>query len=227
MSRPQEHKAVGRSAVRRRLVPAVLGLGAVLALAGCDAGQTTQTANQVSAVDGASAQSRGIDVRDAQMTYPAQGNLYRAGSSAPLQLLLINQGTQSDRLVSVSSPYATSALVGGTTVIAPGVALRAFGTPAAEPSSSASSPAPSSSPSSSAASSSPAAPTSQPAGSVATPGPTEQAVNQQTVQITLAGLKQDITPGVTIPVTFVFEHAGPITVQMPMGTDPRLRSDHP
>ncbi len=215
MSRPQEHKAVGRSAVRRRLVPVVLGLGAVLALAGCDAGQTTQTANQVSAVDGASAQSRGIDVRDAQMTYPAQGNLYRAGSSAPLQLLLINQGTQSDRLLSVSSPYATSALVGGTTVIAPGVALRAFGTPAAETSSS------------SPASSSPAAPTSQPSGSAATPGPTEQAVDQQTVQITLTGLKQDITPGVTIPVTFVFEHAGPITVQVPMGTDPKLRPDHP
>jgi copper(I)-binding protein len=38
--------------------------------------------------------------------------------------------------------------------------------------------------------------------------------------ITLTGLKQLITPGVTIPVTFVFERAGAVTVQVPIGEDP-------
>ncbi|GAA4853057.1 copper chaperone PCu(A)C [Saccharopolyspora rosea] len=184
MSRPQHHKAV-----RLRLIPAALGLGTVVALAGCSAGQVTQTDTQVAAVNGGNGVVKQIAIRDAQFTFPASGSDYRAGSSAPLELVLSNQG-QDDKLVSVSSPYAASGTVGGTTDLRQGTALRAYG---AQPQ----------------------------------PDQAQQAATgERTVDITLNGLKQNITPGVTIPVTFTFQNAGPVTVQVPIGKDHRPRPEH-
>lgn len=184
MSRPQHHKAV-----RLRLIPAALGLGTVVALAGCSAGQVTQTDTQVAAVNGGNGVVKQIEIRDAQFTFPASGSDYRAGSSAPLELVVSNQGPD-DKLVSVSSPYAASGTVGGTTDLRQGTALRAYG----------------------------AQPPLDPAQQAAT--------GQRTVDITLNGLKQNITPGVTIPVTFTFQNAGPVTVQVPIGKDQRPRPEH-
>ncbi|MDI2030732.1 hypothetical protein QFW96_19010 [Saccharopolyspora sp. TS4A08] len=179
MSRPQHLKAV-----RLRLIPAALGLGAVVALAGCSAGQVTETDTQVAAVNGGSGDAQQVAVRNATLAFPTEGAFYRAGSSAPLELVLSNTGPN-DKLVQVTSPFAASGQVGGTTDLPTNTSLHASG------------------------------PTAKPAGN-----------DQRTVQIALNGLKQDITPGVTVPVTFVFEKAGPVTVQVPIGADHNPRPEH-
>ncbi|WP_235877030.1 copper chaperone PCu(A)C [Saccharopolyspora terrae] len=179
MSRPQHLKAV-----RLRLIPAALGLGAVVALAGCSAGQITETDTQVAAVNGGSGDAKQVAVRNATLSFPTEGAFYRAGSSAPLELVLSNEGPN-DKLVQVTSPYAASAQVSGISDLPSRTALHATG--------------------------SSAQPTS---------------AGQRTVQITLNGLKQDITPGVTIPVTFVFAQAGQVTVQVPIGEDHNPRPEH-
>lgn len=179
MSRPQHLKAV-----RLRLIPAALGLGAVVALAGCSAGQITETDTQVAAVNGGSGDAKQVAVRNATLSFPTEGAFYRAGSSAPLELVLSNEGPD-DKLVQVTSPYAASAQVSGTSDLPSNTALHATG------------------------------PSAQPA-----------TADQRTVQITLNGLKQDITPGVTIPVTFVFAKAGQVTIQVPIGEDHNPRPEH-
>lgn len=180
MSRPQHLKAV-----RLRLIPAALGLGAVVALAGCSAGQVTETDTQVAAVNGGSGDVKQVAVRNATLSFPTEGAFYRAGSSAPLELVLSNEGPN-DKLVQVTSPYAASATVGGVTDLPSRTALHATG------------------------------PSAQPAAGV----------DQRKVQITLNGFKQDITPGVTVPVTFVFAQAGQVTVQVPIGADHNPRPEH-
>lgn len=184
MSRTSHTKAL-----RLRLIPAALGMGAVIALAGCSAGQVTETDTQVSAVNGASGQVKDLSVRDAQFSFPSgKKPLYPAGSSAPMELVLVNGGDKLDRLVQVSSPYAASGRLAGTTDLPGRTALRAMGEPAE---------------------------------------PTIQGhpSDQKTVTITLDGLKQDIRPGVTIPVTFVFANSGAVTVQVPIGPDHKPRPE--
>ncbi|RRO17369.1 copper chaperone PCu(A)C [Saccharopolyspora rhizosphaerae] len=166
------------------MIPAALGLGAVVALAGCSAGQVTETDTQVAAVNGGSGDAKQVAVRNATLAFPPQGAFYRAGSSAPVQVVLSNEGPN-DKLVQVSSPYAASGQVSGTTDLPSNTALHATG-PSAQPAS----------------------------------------TGERTVQITLNGLKQDITPGVTIPVTFVFAQAGQVTVQVPIGEDHHPRPEH-
>ncbi|MFR9728507.1 copper chaperone PCu(A)C [Saccharopolyspora sp. MS10] len=179
MSRPQHHP------FRARLTSAALGLGALVALAGCSAGQVTETDTQVAAVPGGSGDAGGIGVRNATLSFPETGARYPAGSSAPLAGVLINDTGELDRLVRVSSTYARSAQVGEETTLPSRSALHAYGSE-----------------------------------EVHAGGP-----EQRQVSITLQGLTQDITPGVTIPVTFEFEKAGPLTVQVPIGEDSTPRPD--
>jgi copper(I)-binding protein len=219
----------------------------VIALAGCSAGQTAQTRTEVAAVSGGSGDVQTIAVRNAMFTFPTGRSSYPAGASVPLSAVLINSGSQGDRLVRVSSTYTTSAqisgdtnLPGGTSLIATGVlppSLRPVAS--AQPTSGSAQPpttsqsAPPGSPTTTATSptttatsptttatsaltSSPVTP-SMPAGPVTGPS------GEPTLTITLTGLKQVMTPGVTIPVTFVFERAGAVTVQVPIGDDPSPR----
>ncbi|MFC7341149.1 copper chaperone PCu(A)C [Saccharopolyspora griseoalba] len=180
MSRPQHLKAV-----RLRLIPAALGLGAVVALAGCSAGQVTETDTQVAAVNGGSGDVKDVAVRDATLTFPSDASFYPAGASAPMELVLANQGPD-DRLVSVASPYAASATVSGETSLPTNSALHALG-----------------------------------GNEQLDPGE-----DARTVKITLQGLKQQVGAGVTVPVTFTFEKAGQVTVQVPLGKDHNPRPEH-
>ncbi|GAA2791026.1 hypothetical protein [Saccharopolyspora taberi] len=206
MSRPQHQKAV-----RLRLASAALGIGAVVALAGCSAGQVTETDTQVAAVNGGSGTVQDIAIRDAELTFPSHGSAYRAGSSAPLELVLANEGGIDDRLVQVSSTYAASVEVRGDTALPAGTALHATGEKSGQPTIQ-------HEPSGSAQPTASGEPTAPPA---AQGGPSER----REVRITVNGLTQDITPGVTIPVTFVFEKAGPVTVQVPIGADHNPRPE--
>ena len=204
MSRPQHH-----TAFRVRLTSAALGLGAVVALAGCSAGQVTETDTQVAAVPGGSGDVNGIGVRNATLVFPTGQGRYGPGSSAPLQAVLINSGAQDDKLVQVTSSFANSVQVGQTTELPSNSSLHTDGAP------------------------SQSGQTSQGAQPSQSGQPSQQqapsqgsATDERQVSITLNGLTQQITPGVTVPVTFVFAKAGPVTVQVPIGEDSSPRPEH-
>jgi hypothetical protein len=236
-----------RQQKRRALGSVVLGLGAVLALAGCGAGQITQTDTQEPAVNGAFAQAGEIMLLDAALYFPpAQpGNepgsevyYYPAGSDAPLNLRIVNVSGQADELVDVTSDAATSVSVQGSRQI-PGGAALVVGSPveAAEPGQQSSSATPSESPSapssSADASDSGASESNQPAENPATVPPPGQGGKNSAdtvgkAEIVLQGLTRDLRPGQLLDVTFTFRNAGPVTVEVPI-TAPdfgRVPEDH-
>lgn len=204
---------------------AALGIACAVALAGCGAGQITQTDTQVSAVDGASGNVGQVAVRDASIVFTSSANaaIHNAGGSAPLQGRIVNFGAAEDKLVGASSPVAASVRVSGSPVIASGRTLVITGqAPQAAASASATA-------SGSAAPSTGAAPTPS---ATPEPAPTATATAEPlpagttSTTIVLTGLKQDIRAGLTYPVVFRFEKAGEVTVQVPVAnpTAPRTAS---
>ncbi len=162
-----------------------------LALAGCGAGQITQTSSQASGVGGASANVGQIAVREAAFAFTGDGKtaaIYQAGSEAPLSMTVVNFGGQVDKLTNVSSPAAESARITGDGTIASGRVLLVEGLPAGAPGEAAPGARPTTGPGASAqatpgpgasAQATPAPGASAQAtpapGAEATPGPTEQA----------------------------------------------------
>lgn len=109
---------------RNRPAPAVLrstlvGIAAALSLSGCAAGQITQTDAQVAAVNGASGDIGPIALRDAVLAYPGGEDVfgYAAGDDAPLLVTIVNSGTRTEELVSVSTPATGEVVVDGMTTI--------------------------------------------------------------------------------------------------------------
>ncbi len=213
---------------RRVLGAGVSALGAALVLAGCGAGQITQTDTQQPAVNGTYAQVKTIVLRNAAVQYPAQGPGYAAGSPAPLTLTVINQGQKDDKLVSVTSEGAsgpaqisgdTAIVAGHSLVIGPADAVEQGAPPQSEsanstPASDANQPA-SGAPSSAPASSASSAPNS--ASNAPQTGESGGAASQLgSGKVVLPGLKQPLWPGATIKVTFTFQNAGPIVVELPV-----------
>ncbi|MDX3188225.1 hypothetical protein PV458_07445 [Streptomyces sp. MN03-5084-2B] len=218
---------------RRVLGAGVLALGAALVLAGCGAGQITQTDSQQPAVNGTHAQVKSIDLRNAAVQYPTSGPGYAAGATPALTLTIVNRGAQDDSLVSVTTEDGGKATIDGSRtvvamhslVIGPDDAVESTNevqaTSSGAPTSSASAPTAGGTPTgSSSATNSPgnnltASPTSEvpSSGPAATPTAPEK-VGQATV--TLPALKQPLWPGQVIKVTFVFQNAGPVTVELPV-----------
>jgi copper(I)-binding protein len=197
---------VSRSPRTRRTGVAAIGvvIGA-LALAGCGAGQITQTNTQVSAVSGAQATVGAIAIRDAEFEYTAtaSASVYPTGGNAPIAMTVVNSAGTDDKLVSATSPVARSVRVTGTTVVPAGRVLLVEGVPAAAPRVPAS--------------------TGRP---TASPAPTTAAAATDGAQIVLVGVNQEIRPGLTYPVTLTFQKAGTVTVDVPVGnpTTPRTES---
>ena len=133
---PRKDHHVSRTP-RFRPTGALVAAGAVLgalALAGCGAGQITQTSTQVPAVAGANAGVGAVVVRDAYIEFgeQAQGaNIYPRGGAAPLKMSIVNTGIQPDRLVSASSPAAASVAISGDAEVPPGRVLLIEGGPEA------------------------------------------------------------------------------------------------
>jgi copper(I)-binding protein len=190
--------------------------GAALLLAGCGAGQITQTATQQPAVNGSYAQVKTLVLRDAALEFPPSGQAYAAGSSAALTLRVINQGPSDDELLSVSSVAADSATVTGSKVIVAGHTLvigpvdqvEATGDQTAP---SASTQATTSSPDTSTSSTDTTSPTSSTSSTSVEPP-----VTVGEASVLLQGLKQPVWSGQTIKVTFTFRDAGPVTVDLPI-----------
>ena len=117
--RPASRAAAPPHLFSSRPARAALVVGAVVgavALGGCGAGQVAQTAYQANAAGGATVTINGIAVRDAQIAYgeSVEGeNVYPIGGSAPVEMHVINESQLDDRLVSASSPVATSVTISG------------------------------------------------------------------------------------------------------------------
>ncbi|MBW0129253.1 copper chaperone PCu(A)C [Pseudonocardia oceani] len=216
----------------RTAAPARSGLLAgvlvgALALTGCGAGQIAGTAEQVAAVNGSNAVVGAIAVRDAVIVYGEQpvqnGVVYTRGSDAPLNLFIINEGEEADTLVSASSPWASSVTIAGVTEIPAGRSIAVEGEIAAEESPATGTRSPSAAPTTSPAPTSAAA-TGAPSGA---PAPPESGAEAEGTQIVLTGLLDDIRAGVSYDVTLVFERAGEVTVNVPVGATEEPREDEP
>jgi periplasmic copper chaperone A len=101
-------------------------LTAALALAGCSAGTVTQTDTIVSQAAGAFGQVGAMSLRDISLdSGPAE--TVPSGAEIALRGSLINEGGTPDRLVAVSTPYATGFRQEGETVIPNNNVLRIVG----------------------------------------------------------------------------------------------------
>lgn len=94
----------------RVLVAAASGLLG-LALAGCGTGQGAPTSNTLSSIPGVNADDAGVAVRNARVPFAEAG--YPAGGDAPVELTVVNTGTEPVRLVELSSPAAGSLTLAG------------------------------------------------------------------------------------------------------------------
>ena len=96
---------------RTRGLRAVLVAGGIaVLLAGCAAGQVTSTAEIVPVVDGALATVSSMDLRAIAVAPPTDRS-WAEGSSAPLQMFLINNSATPDQLVKVSTDRSASVQV--------------------------------------------------------------------------------------------------------------------
>lgn len=184
---------------------AQLLVGAVIvavAVAGCGAGQITQTSRQVAAVEGANVTAGQIAVRNAVIEFdgPAEGAaVYPVGGNAPLQMSIVNSGAEVDRLVAASSPVADSVQISGVLRIPGGQALDIEGAPAT------------------------AAPAAAEPTPVAAPPAAEAPAGVGSIVLT--GLREDVRAGLTYPLILTFERAGELRFDVPVANPETLRED--
>jgi copper(I)-binding protein len=107
-----------------RLVAASAGLAACgLILTGCGAGQISQTADQESAVNGATANVANIALRNIHLQAVQTGAALPAGQTVQLIFVAANLSQDiNDKLISISSDVGTVAVT-GTTAIPAGASL--------------------------------------------------------------------------------------------------------
>ncbi|MEJ2885866.1 hypothetical protein [Actinomycetospora aeridis] len=110
---------------RPGIVAATL-LTAALALAGCSAGAVTQTDTIVSQADGARGQAGPVALEDVSLEPGAQATTPSGGEVA-LRGTIVNDGATTDRLVSVTTPYALNVRQEGAAVIPQANAVRIVG----------------------------------------------------------------------------------------------------
>jgi copper(I)-binding protein len=213
---------------RLALAAVASGVGAVLALAGCSAGQITQTATQVAPVVGISGDAGDIALRNLVIEYNGPEG-YAAGSDAPLVVRLFNRGQEPVTLVGVSADKAEAViLTGSPTVVTP-----------TEPPTQPPSPEPTASPEAEAPPSptDTEAPTATPADTEApTPTPTPTRPTAEPVSVTippqsyvllvpgqgenghlvLVGLTEEIIPGESVNVTFTFDNGTSVVLPVPL-----------
>jgi copper(I)-binding protein len=110
---------------------ATLAAGALIgavALAGCGAGQVSQTALQQSAVDGSSAVINNVALRNVRIQAVQNSDFLRPGATVDLTLVVVNQSPDStDKLVGVSTDIGKVTVSGNPTLLPGGTLF--VGTP--------------------------------------------------------------------------------------------------
>lgn len=182
-------------ATDRRVVAAVaLAAGATLGLAGCGAGQISQTANQASAINGNHADVGPIALRNVHVLYPdSQEYTNKIGGKAVLSFVAANNSaSRPDKIEKITTDNATITITPQSrTEIPGGGALVA---------------------------------------AAKTPAPADQLQSADDPEATpvlveLTNLKADVSPGLTVPVTFTFEKAGDVTLQVPVDAGDSVRHE--
>jgi copper(I)-binding protein len=225
-----------------RRIGVSLAVAAALLTSACAAGQQAATSNEKPTLDGANAAVADINLRGVLVEAPTgvDSTHYPVGSDAELKVVIVNNGRNTDHLVSVSSPafgdwgaFATTAQA--ARVEAANAAQRAPKTTSAAPSpsatgtsASASGSASSTATSSTGASSASATPTPtrtrkpralpQPLSSIAIdPGQRKGwGTPESKGTLLLLNATQVIYPGTTIQMTFTFANAGSVTFAVPI-----------
>jgi copper(I)-binding protein len=185
--------------VNRALRAATVGvlLFTPLAVTACSAGQVNQTSTQLRDKTGPQATVGDIQVRGVQLAYPNDGS-YQPGDDAELSMAIINNGSEDDALTGITGTGFSRVRVTGS----------ASGT--VQPSTSA---APTS-----------AAPTSgsgtEGSGAraldITIPADSSIYLGENAPTVTLVSLGQELTPAQTLELTFTFEKAGDVTLQVPV-----------
>jgi len=171
-------------------------------LSACGAGQISQTATQVAAINGMNTDAGNLSLRNVRILYP-NSEEYRIepGGTAQLGFTIVNEDPYvADRLTGISTDFAAS--VTGARLEIPAQSSVVAGVDEAttaliedaeeEPSSDSTEETP-------------------------TPVPASVANN-----VELVNLSEGVRPGLTIPVTFTFEEAGDVTIQVPVDAGPEL-----
>jgi copper(I)-binding protein len=178
-------------------------VAAGLLISGCAAGQRAQTAIAKPVLDGVEADSGQLSLRAISIVTPANGS-YPKGGSAALQLYISNTGPD-DQLVQVKSGGAAAVTVAAN-------AAAAFAAPTATASAGASA----------------GASIDLASGELTTIG-----VKSDQPQVILTGLSAQLYPAMSIPVTFYFAKASPVTVYVAVhlsdgsASAPVLPTTHP
>lgn len=222
------------------------GAASVALLSACGTGQVAQTAQKVAAVEGVSASVGAIDVDNAIVAFPAKLR-YAKGSEAPFYLAISNDSLDDDRLIAAHSDAGTAVVlapaepgttppplgcvitaaeieenVGGVTPSSTQPPVEASASPTASPSESASASAsPSASASRSGSAEASASPTPEPTSTeiaVTIPHDGGVLLTQACPHLVVQGLKRDVMPSDTIPLTLTFEKAGVIKLDVPVAT---------
>ncbi|MET0425886.1 MAG: hypothetical protein ABW046_18595 [Actinoplanes sp.] len=199
-----------RSLVYRRTARAMgAATVAVIALAGCSAGQVAETAILKTPISGLNTESPdgGLQIRNLQVVYNSPTG-YPAGSSAPLQVSLFNQTEQAITVLISSAPqgdYVSAEQVG---LVGAGAAAAPSGEPSApalpDPSASAAAPA------------APARPAAQPARFTIKPHGSETFLPGGDQSLQVIGLSDVLRPGSALNLVFeVSTSSQPLTVQAP------------
>jgi hypothetical protein len=109
---------VNRFESRRSTVTVALaacGLAAAAALAGCSAGQVSQTATQQAAVNGTAATQGNITLRNVHLRAPQSTDYVRPGTDVELLFVASNESPDKpDKLTSITSDYGSVSLTGDT-----------------------------------------------------------------------------------------------------------------
>ncbi|MFC9892848.1 hypothetical protein ACFVMC_04060 [Nocardia sp. NPDC127579] len=196
------------NAVNRRMVAvAALAASAALTLTGCSAGQISQTADQVAAVNGNSADVEKIALRNVHIVFPGNGYTNVKGEKALIALSIVNLSeTVTDELTSVDTelgPVKVTPPTGQTAlVLKPQQSVLTATAPAGA-----------------AATDDSHAPDSHGDGHAApttAPKPATGDTAATPALIEISGLTKDITPGLTYKVRFNFKNNGTVVVDVPV-----------
>ena len=203
---------------RRRFAVGVLAVCAALALSACAAGKKAPTSEESPAIDAVGASVGKMLLREVSVAAPVNGPSLPSGGNAELKLVIVNNGTQDDELTSVTSTAAGSVQLLGSA--AAGSLVPSSSASSSDSSSTGSSESPTATGSSSAGSSSSApgsaggtafTPVTVPAGQRVAFG-----IGDAGQVLALTGLTNALYPATLVPVTFTFQNAGSVTVQVPV-----------
>lgn len=187
----------------RRVATAVaLVAGGALTLSACGAGQISQTATQVAAVNGNTAELGPLALRNVHVVFPnSEEYSLEPGGDAVLAFTAINDSENTpEKLTGITTDFAGSVSIAGeagTADIAPQTSLGA-GTSTEDAS-------------------------GQAEADAQNPGNAD--APSDLVLVVLEDLKEGVRPGLTIPVTFSFANAGDVTVSVPVDAGHQLERD--